>query len=133
MKIDFNFNDIWLRNGEFNLKLEIEKQKELEMQLEKYKEENKHLKEEYEKYKIRTNYLIKSAKHSSQTSQESSQETMQQIQKLKDEIEVLKKRILIIEKENQEEVNEIKESNQKVWTKLEMILSNNWKNVNRTD
>ena len=28
----------------------------------KLKEENRHLKEEHEKYKIRTNYLIKSAK-----------------------------------------------------------------------
>ena len=54
--------EIWLQSGEFNVKLEKERQKELEKENEKLKEENRHLKEEYEKFKIRTNYLIKSAK-----------------------------------------------------------------------
>ena len=52
-----------MQSGEFNSKLEKEKQKELENENTKLKEENRHLKEEYEKFKIRTNYLIKSAKH----------------------------------------------------------------------
>lgn len=42
--------------------MEKERQKELEKENEKLKEDNRHLKEEYEKFKIRTNYLIKSAK-----------------------------------------------------------------------
>lgn len=56
-------SEIWLQSGEFNAKLEKDKQKEIERENEKLKDENRHLKEEYEKFKIRTNYLIKSAKH----------------------------------------------------------------------
>lgn len=56
------FVEIWLQSGEFNSKLEKEKQKEVERENDKLKEENRHLKEEYEKFKIRTNYLLKSAK-----------------------------------------------------------------------
>ena len=59
LNINFNFNEIWIQNGIKNLNLNEEKQTELLNQIEKLKDENRHLKEEYEKYKIRTNYLIK--------------------------------------------------------------------------
>jgi DNA repair exonuclease SbcCD ATPase subunit len=62
LNINFNFNEIWLQNGSSSIQQEQQKQKELQAELDKLKEENKHLREEYEKYKIRTNYLIKSAK-----------------------------------------------------------------------
>ncbi len=57
--------EIWLQNGNLSLQQEQQKQKELRNEIDKLKEENCHLRDEYEKYKIRTNYLIKSAKQTS--------------------------------------------------------------------
>jgi cell division protein FtsB len=57
--------EIWLQNGNLSLQQEQQKQKELRNEIDKLKEENSHLRDEYEKYKIRTNYLIKSAKQTS--------------------------------------------------------------------
>lgn len=68
LNINFNFNEIWLQNGGSSIQQEQQKQKELQAELDKLKEENKHLREEYEKYKIRTNYLIKSAKQTTKVS-----------------------------------------------------------------
>jgi hypothetical protein len=83
---------------------------ELETLNEKLKSDNQHLKDEYEKYKIRTNYLIKSAKQQqqqqqqqvtlqSQQSSESDQQQELQCQKLRDECETLRKRVQFIERE----------------------------------
>ena len=46
----------------------MEQQKELQAKFDQLKEENRFLRDEYEKYKIRTNYLIKSAKRNSRVS-----------------------------------------------------------------
>jgi chromosome segregation ATPase len=81
LNINFNFNEIWLQTdnsllatsktiqNKNNDKREEEEKTllntELESEITQLKEENRHLKEEYDKYKVRTNYLIKSAKQSS--------------------------------------------------------------------
>jgi len=81
-------------------------------QIEKLKDENKHLKEEYEKYKIRTNYLIKSAKQQ-QTSRENVNNNnnneaelvlKQTINNYKNEIDVLNKRIHLANKDKLDEI-----------------------------
>lgn len=66
LNINFNFNEIWLQSGVGGKTDDKKIVTDLEIQIDKLNEENKHLKEEYEKYKIRTNYLIKSAKQQQQ-------------------------------------------------------------------
>jgi len=90
-----------------------EKQTELTSQIDKLKEENRHLKEEYEKYKIRTNYLIKSAKQISTTTSEQEQQQSQQIKKLKDELENLKKILITNETKYNQDLNSLKILNEK--------------------
>lgn len=90
-----------------------EKQTELTSQIDKLKEENRHLKEEYEKYKIRTNYLIKSAKQISTTTSEQEQQQSQQIKKLKDELENLKKISITNETKYNQELNNLTILNEK--------------------
>jgi len=80
-------------------------------QIEKLKEENRHLKEEYEKYKIRTNYLIKSAKQISSSTSENEQQQAQQIQKLKEEVENLKNRLILNENKYNEDISRVKNFN----------------------
>jgi DNA repair exonuclease SbcCD ATPase subunit len=80
----FSFNDIWSIKKEHitsksNLN-EDNRLSELESQIEKVKTENKELKDEYEKLKIRTNYLIKTAKQSSPQQQYHSQSPHRVIQ-----------------------------------------------------
>ena len=60
--------EIWLQNGVKETTTNDQKQRlvDLEGELESLRNQNQHLKEEYEKYKIRTNYLIKSAKQHQQ-------------------------------------------------------------------
>ena len=61
------FIEIWFQNG-LNAQFEQQENKNLTEQMTKLNEQNRLLKEEYEKYKIRTNYLIKSVKQSSKVS-----------------------------------------------------------------
>ncbi len=118
MNINFNFNEIWIQNGDMmtaskNINELEEKQTELTSQIDKLKEENRHLKEEYEKYKIRTNYLIKSAKQISTTTTEQEQQQSQQIKKLKDELENLKKILITNETKYNQELNNLTILNEK--------------------
>ncbi len=118
MNINFNFNEIWIQNGDMmtaskNINELEEKQTELTSQIDKLKEENRHLKEEYEKYKIRTNYLIKSAKQISTTTSEQEQQQSQQIKKLKDELENLKKISITNETKYNQELNNLTILNEK--------------------
>ena len=112
MNINFNFNEIWIQNGDMmtaskSINELEEKQTELTSQIDKLKEENRHLKEEYEKYKIRTNYLIKSAKQISTTTSEQEQQQSQQIKKLKDELENLKKILITNETKYNQDLNNL--------------------------
>lgn len=114
LNINFNFNEIWLQNGTLiqnNTKQNEEKLSELLNQIEKLKDENRHLKEEYEKYKIRTNYLIKSAKQMTQATSAST-ENEQQINKLKEEIDSLKNRHVLNETKYLDELKRLKELNE---------------------
>jgi GRIP and coiled-coil domain-containing protein 1 len=118
LNINFNFNEIWIQNGDMmtaskNINELEEKQTELTSQIDKLKEENRHLKEEYEKYKIRTNYLIKSAKQISTTTSEQEQQQSQQIKKLKDELENLKKILITNETKYNQDLNSLKILNEK--------------------
>jgi hypothetical protein len=118
LNINFNFNEIWIQNGDMmtaskNINELEEKQTELTSQIDKLKEENRHLKEEYEKYKIRTNYLIKSAKQISTTTSEQEQQQSQQIKKLKDELENLKKISITNETKYNQELNNLTILNEK--------------------
>ena len=63
--------EIWFQNG-LNAQFEQQENKNLTEQITKLNEQNRLLKEEYEKYKIRTNYLIKSVKQSSKVSSKKS-------------------------------------------------------------
>lgn len=118
LNINFNFNEIWIQNGIKNLNLNEEKQTELLNQIEKLKDENRHLKEEYEKYKIRTNYLIKSARQLSSNTSENEQQQTQLIQKLKDEIDIIKNRLILNETKHNDELKHLKDSNEKQLTNL---------------
>lgn len=118
MNINFNFNEIWIQNGDMmtaskSINELEEKQTELTSQIDKLKEENRHLKEEYEKYKIRTNYLIKSAKQISTTTSEQEQQQSQQIKKLKDELENLKKILITNETKYNQDLNNLTILNEK--------------------
>jgi GRIP and coiled-coil domain-containing protein 1 len=118
LNINFNFNEIWIQNGDMmtaskSINELEEKQTELTSQIDKLKEENRHLKEEYEKYKIRTNYLIKSAKQISTTTSEQEQQQSQQIKKLKDELENLKKILIINETKYNQDLNNLTILNEK--------------------
>lgn len=111
LNIDFNLNDIWSQNNSFNVQLEKDKQKEMQTQLDNLKDENKHLREEYEKYKIRTNYLIKSAKQAS-SGKESQLSLEIEIKRLKNEVDNLKMRLIVCEREKVEELEKLTSANQ---------------------
>lgn len=113
LNINFNFNEIWLQPG-INCQQQQLQQRELQDQLDKLKEENRTLKDEFEKHKIRTNYLIKTAKQSSKepsppTKSSQEDELQQQVKKLKDEVDLCKKRMSLMEKESQDEMQALKE------------------------
>lgn len=111
LNINFNFNEIWLQSSNLSAKEHSELQNELHDQIEKLKEENRSIRDEFEKHKIRTNYLIKSVK---QTPAAELNETdyQKQITKLKEELDVYKKRIALLEKENEEEKASLKEAHE---------------------
>lgn len=112
LNIDFNFNEIWFQ-ADSNLKQEKEENKKLSTKITKLQDENIHLKEEYEKYKIRTNYLIKSAKQASKetiVSNESETQLKKTIQKQKDEIDILNKRMHLADREKIEEIKLLNEN-----------------------
>lgn len=88
------------------MQLEKEKQKEMQTQIDNLKEENRHLREEYEKYKIRTNYLIKSAKLAS--SKDSTANNENELKKLKQEVDSLKLRLIVVEREKVDEIEKLK-------------------------
>jgi hypothetical protein len=89
------------------MQLEKDKQKELQAQLDQLKEENRHLREEYEKYKIRTNYLMKSAKQAS-SSTTTSVANQEEIKRLKQEVDQLKMRCVVLDREKQDEHEKLK-------------------------
>ncbi len=88
------------------MQFEKEKHKEMQTQLDSLKEENKHLREEYEKYKIRTNYLIKSAKLAS--NKDSTTNNENELKKLKQEVDNLKLRLIVVEREKADEIDKLK-------------------------
>lgn len=125
--------EIFCQN-QFNSDLEQVKaeSEKLTDQIDRLKEENRHLKEEYEKYKIRTNYLIKSAKY--QTSKESvaspavnqendQHQLKQSLKKYKDEVDILNKRIHLASKERVEEIRKLNEQ----FERQEISLRNDFK------
>ncbi len=88
------------------MQLEKEKQKEMQTQIDNLREENRHLREEYEKYKIRTNYLIKSAKQAS--SKDSTINNENELKKLKQEVDNLKLRLIVVEREKADAIDQLK-------------------------
>lgn len=89
-----------------NTKIEKKKLENLELENERLKNENKQIRDEFEKYKIRTNNTIKTySKLNNESSVPSSN-----VQELKDENAVLKKRIDLMEKDHNEELNDLKQS-----------------------
>lgn len=112
LNINFNFNEIWGNNGNSNLEREKNEITKLNANISKLKEENRHLKEEYEKYKIRTNYLIKSAKQSTKEISSNNELELQHkqiIQKYKDEIDILNKRIHLAARDKNSEIISLNE------------------------
>lgn len=103
------FVEIWKQNDQLNTKIEKQKLENLELENERLKNENKHLRNEFDQFKIHTNNTIKSISKSKQSQTSLS---TQSAQDLKDEIDVLKRRLVLIEKDHDEEINEIKQSHQ---------------------
>lgn len=126
--------EIFCQN-QFNSDLEQVKveSKKLTDQIDRLKEENCHLKEEYEKFKIRTNYLIKSAKYQTSkesvaspvaVNQESDQHQLKQsLKKYKEEVDILNKRIHLASKERVEEIRKLNEQ----FEQQEISLRNDFK------
>ncbi|RNA41476.1 GRIP and coiled-coil domain-containing 1 [Brachionus plicatilis] len=98
---------IWKQNDELNAKIEKKKLQNLELEIERLKNENKHIRDEFEKYKTRTNSTIKSFSKPNQPEPLASHN-----QQLKDQIDVLKKRISLMEREHGEELTDLKQSHQ---------------------
>jgi hypothetical protein len=112
----WTFQDIWLQQNGTSSEHK-QRLAELESSNEKLKSDNQHLRDEYEKYKIRTNYLIKSAKQQQQQQQQASlqsqqsgedlQELQAQCHKLRDECDTLRKRVVFVEKEKRDEAESL--------------------------
>lgn len=92
-----------------NTKIEKQKLENLQLENERLKNENKHLKNEFDQFKIQTNNTIKSISKSRQSQASISSSSAQD---LKDEIDILKRRLVLIEKDQSDEINDIKQSHQ---------------------
>ncbi|CAF0718628.1 unnamed protein product [Brachionus calyciflorus] len=128
MDVNFNFKNLLsFRNDDDNHNENTKKIiEQLKNENERIKSENKILKDDFERYKIRTNYLIKSTNRQQQQQQQSHQQSQQQTsnyQELKDENDLLKKRLVLIEKERQEEMEEMKKFSKKEMDTLRETLN----------